>query len=55
MAVLGARLDLKGFCTGTYPPVIQILVSPSNGRRFVSSSVSCCCKDTRLSSGMHLG
>ena len=36
-------------------PVFQRSVSPSNWGGFVSSWESCCCKDTGLSSDMHLG
>ena len=52
--MLCARLDLKNFCTGAYPSVIQNLVSPSDGERFVSSWESCCCADTGLSSSLYL-
>ena len=53
--VLCARIvDLLISCTGAYRYRSKLSVSLKL-RRFVSSWVSCCCTDTGLSSGMHLG
>ena len=54
-AMLYARLHFEGFLFRDLSPLVQSLVSPSNAGGFVSSWMSCCCTDTGLSCGVHLG